>query len=157
MEDVMSEELELTDERLAEALRGCTKREVTVCRKCPMKSCVDPGKSCCDAMLLKAAERIGALAEENRRLRDATEGYAKELVQRMVTLAREGNTAGARGLEKVSGDLVMELNEIQDKLVKLGRESVVRAEPVAGQGWRVTLITVEGREVFNGEEAAQGE
>ena len=153
----MSEVLELTDERLAEALRCCAKSEAAACRKCPMGLQEQDGKCCFDALRLMAAERIGALAAENRRLRDATEGYTKELVQRMVTLAREGNTAGARGLEKVSGDLVMELNEIQDKLVKLGRESVVRAEPVAGQGWRVTLITVEGREVFNGEEAAQGE
>lgn len=151
----MSEVLELTDERLAEALRGCTKRKVTVCRKCPVKGRAEDGKACCDTMMIMAAERIGALAEENRRLRDATEGYAKELVERMVTLAREGNTAGARGLEKVSGDMIFELNSVQAKLVKLGRESVVRAEPVAGQGWRVTLIQVEGREVFNGEEAAQ--
>ena len=151
----MSEVLELTDERLAEALRDCTKREVTVCRKCPVKDRTEDGKACCDTMMIMAAERIDALAAENKELRAATEAYAGELVQKMVTLAREGNTAGARGLEKVSGDLVMELNEIQDKLVKLGRESVVRAEPVAGQGWRVTLIQVEGREVFNGEEAAQ--
>ena len=151
----MSEVLELTDERLAEALRCCAKSEAVACRKCPMELKDRDDKLCFDALRLMAAERIGALAEENRRLRDATEGYAKELVGRMVTLAREGNTAGARGLEKVSGDLVMELNEIQAKLTELGRGSVVRAEPVAGQGWRVTLIQVEGREVFNGEEAAQ--
>lgn len=153
----MSEKLELTDERLAEALRCCTKSEAAACRKCPMGLQEQDGKCCFDALRLMAAERIGALAEENRRLRDATEGYTKELVQRMVTLAREGNTAGARGLEKVSGDLVLELNEIQDKLVKLGRESVVRAEPVAGQGWRVTLITVEGREVYKTEGGADAE
>lgn len=153
----MSEKLELTDERLAEALRGCTKREIAVCRKCPVKGRAEDGKACFDTMMMMAAERIGALAEENRRLRDATEGYAKELVERMVALAREGNTAGARGLEKVSGDLVFELNSVQAKLTELGRKSVVRAEPVAGQGWRVTPIQVEGREVFNGEEAAQGE
>lgn len=151
----MSEVLELADERLAEALRGCTKREVTVCRKCPVKGRAEDGKACCDTMMMMAAERIGALAAENKELRAATEAYAGELVQKMVTLAREGNTAGARGLEKVSGDLVFELNSVQAKLTELGRESVVRAEPVAGQGWRVTLIQVEGREVFNGEEAAQ--
>lgn len=133
----------------------CIEIAAAACRKCPMGISTDGEKCCFDVLRLKAAERIGALAEENRRLRSATEGYAKELVQRMVTLAREGNTAGTRGLEKVSGDLVFELNSVQAKLTELGRESVVRAEPVAGQGWRVTLIQVEGREVFNGEEAAQ--
>ena len=151
----MSEVLELTDERLAEALRCCAKSEAGACRKCPMELREVDGKCCFDALRLKVADRLGALAEENRALRAATEEYAGELVQRMVTLAREGNTAGARGLEKVSGDLVLELNETQAKLTELGRGSVVRAEPVAGQGWRVTLIQVEGREVFNGEEAAQ--
>lgn len=153
----MSEVLELTDERLAEALRGCAKREVTVCRKCPVKGCAEDGKCCFDALRLMAAERIDALAEENRRLRNATEGYAEELVQRMVTLAREGNTAGARGLEKVSGDLMLELNSIQAKLVELGRVAVVQAEPVAGHGWRVTLIQVEGREVYKAEGGADAE
>lgn len=96
----MSEVLELTDERLAEALRCCAKSEAAACRKCPMGISTDGEKCCFDVLRLKAAERIGALAEENRRLRDATEGYAKELVGRMVTLAREGNTAGARMREE---------------------------------------------------------
>ena len=151
------EPLELTDRELMEALRGCTERKVTVCRKCPVKNCAEGGKSCADTMLLMAAERIGALMEKNRKLMDATEGLVKELTERMVTLARESNTARERGLQKASGDYVLALNEIQAKLEALGRASLVGAEPVEGQGWRVTLIVVDGTEVFKAEGGADAE
>ena len=149
--------LELTDRELMKALRCCAKSEAAACRKCPMGISTDGEKCCFDALRLMTAERIGALVEENRRLMDATEGLVKELTERMATLARESNTARERGLQKASGDYVLALNEIQAKLEELGRASVVGAEPVEGEGWRVTLIVVDGTEVFKAEGGADAE
>lgn len=151
------EEIKLTNEDLMKALRCCTKSEAAACRKCPVKNCAEGGKSCVDTMLLMAADRLGALMEKNRKLLDATEGLVKGLTERMVTLARESNTARERGLQKASGDYVQALNEIQAKLEALGRASLVGAEPVEGQGWRVTLIQVDGTEVFKAEGGADAE
>lgn len=141
------EEIKLTDAQLEAALRCCAKSEAGACIKCPMRLREDGGKCCFDALRLMAAKRLEELAEENRRMRDATEDIVKALAERMVQLARECNTARERGLPKASGDYVLVLNQIQEKLVALGRASVVAAEPVDG-GWRVTGITVEGRAVF---------
>lgn len=146
MEDVM-DEIKLTDAQLEEALRCCAKSEESACKKCPMGVREADGKCCFDALRLMAALRLEELAEENRRMRDATEDIVKALAERMVQLARERNTARERGLPKANGDYVLVLNQIQEKLVALGRSSVVAAEPVDG-GWWVTGITVEGREVF---------
>lgn len=151
------EEIKLTNEDLMKALRCCTKSEAAACRKCPMELREQDGKCCFDALRLMAADRLGALMEKNRKLMDATEGLVKELTERMVTLARESNTARERGLQKASGDYVLALNEIQAKLEALGRASLVGAEPVEGQGWRVTLIMVDGTEVFKAEGGADAE
>lgn len=144
------EPLELTNEDLMKALRCCAKSEAEACRECPMGIGAEGEKCCFDALRLMAAERIGALM-------DATEGLAKELTERMANLARESNTARERGLQKASGDYVLALDEIQAKLEALGRASVVGAEPVEGQGWRVTLIVVDGTEVFKAEGGADAE
>lgn len=147
----MSEVLELTDERLAEALRGCTKREVTVCRKCPMKSRVEPGKSCCDAMLMMAAERIEALAEENQRMRNATSRIVERGIAELVRLAGEANTAVERGLYGVSDDLVSRMQEHMTELVELGRGSMIHMQPLGQTGTRVDLVKVGGEVIYRRE------
>lgn len=145
------EEVKLTDAQLTKALRCCAKGpgDLDGCRICTLeKNWEDAdGEKCYDRLVLQAADRLEELAEENRRMRDATEGYVAELEKQMVHLARECNTAQERGVTGVAGDIVLALNQIQEKLVELGRTSVVAAEPVDG-GWRVAGITVEWREVF---------
>lgn len=136
------EEIKLTDGQLVRVLRLCAKDE-PICQKCPLYE----ENGCHKACKLAAAKRLEELAEENRRMRDATEDIVKALAERMVHLARECNTAQERGVTGVAGDIVLVLNQIQEKLVALGRSSVVAAEPVDG-GWRVTGITVEGREIY---------
>lgn len=143
------EEIKLTDAQLEEALRCCAKSEAGVCIKCPMGLREDGGKCCFDALRLMAALRLEELAEENRRMRDATEDIVKELAERMVQLARECNTAQERGLPKASWDYVLVLNQIQARLLELDRVSVVRAVPgEGGTGWTVLGISVEDRVVF---------
>ena len=147
----MTEMPALSGREIMAALRCCSSnaREGGGCGACPMYG-RDGRLECSEMVCCMAADEIG-------RLLDATEWLVKELTERMVTLARESNIARERGLEKVSGDLVLELNAIQEKLVKLGRTSVVGAEPVEGQGWRVTLIMVDGTEVFKAEGGADAE
>ena len=147
----MSEQLELTDERLAEALRGCTKREVTVCRKCPIKSRVDPGKSCCDAMLMMAAERIGALAEENQRMRNATSRIVERDIAELVRLAGEANTAVERGLYGVSDELVSRMQKYMTELQELGRGSVIGMQTLGETGTLVDLVKVGGEVIYRRE------
>lgn len=143
------EEIKLTDAQLEAALRCCAKSEASACKKCPMGLREDDGKCCFDALRLMAAKRLEELAEENRRMRDATEGYAAELARQMTDMARECNTAQERGLPKASGDDVLALNQIQARLLELGRVSVVRAVPgEGGAGWTVLGISVEDRVVF---------
>lgn len=75
--------------------------------------------------------------------------YVAELARQMADMARECNTDQERGLPKASGDYVLALNQIQEKLVALGRVSVVRAVPgEGGTGWTVLGISVEDRVVF---------
>lgn len=147
----MTEMPALSGREIMAALRCCSSnaREGGGCGACPMDE--KAGRLECSEMICRMA------ADEIGRLLDATEGLVKELTERMVTLARESNIARERGLEKVAGDLVLELNAIQEKLVKLGRTSVVGAEPVEGQGWRVTLIMVDSTEVFKAEGGADAE
>lgn len=141
----------LSGREIMAALRCCSSnaREGGGCGACPMDG--SDGRLECSEMICRMA------ADEIGRLMDATEGLVKELTERMVTLARESNTARERGLQKASGDYVLALNEIQAKLEALGRASVVGAEPVEGQGWRVTLIMVDGTEVFKVEGGADAE
>lgn len=136
------EEIKLTDAQLILSLRACESEE-----KCAGCHLTPPAGNCFGELKRMARVRLEELAEENRRMRDATEDIVKALAERMVQLARECNTARERGLLKASGDYVLALNQIQEKLVALGRSSVIAAEPMDG-GWRVTGITVEGREVF---------
>ena len=147
----MSEQLELTDERLAEALRGCTKREVTVCRKCPIKSRVDPGKSCCDAMLMMAAERIGALAEENQRMRNATSRIVERDIAELRRLAGEANTAVERGRYGVSDELVSRMQKYMTELQELGRGSVIGMQTLGETGTLVDLVKVGGEVIYRRE------
>ena len=145
------EEIKLTDAQLTKALRCCTKDpgDLDGCRSCTLEKRWEDadGVKCYDRLVLQAADRLEELAEENRRMRDATEGYVAELAERMVHLARECNTAQERGGTGVAGDIVLVLNQIQEKLVALCCGSVIAAESVDG-GWRATGITVEGRVVF---------
>lgn len=131
-------------QEIAESVRQCGEMGCDTCQV------TDDRSECVKMQLKAAADTIENLAEENRRLRDATEGYVAELARQMADMARECNTARERGLPKASGDYVLALNQIQAKLVALGRGSVIAAEPMDG-GWRVTGITVEGRTVFSGE------
>lgn len=147
----MTEMPALRGREIVAALRCCSgnAREGGGCGACPMDG--RAGRLECSEMICRMA------ADEIGRLLDATEGVVKELTERMATLARESNTARERGLQKASGDYVLALNEIQAKLEALGRASVVGAEPVEGQGWRVTLIVVDGTEVFKAEGGADAE
>ena len=147
----MTEMPALSGREIMAALRCCSSNalEGGGCGACPMDGGI--GRLECSEMICRMA------ADEIGRLLDATEGVVKELTERMVTLARESNTARERGLQKASGDYVLALNEIQAKLEALGRTSVVGAEPVEGQGWRVTLIMVDGTEVFKAEGGADAE
>lgn len=147
----MTEMPALSGREIMAALRCCSSnaREGGGCGACPMDG--RAGRLECSEMICRMA------ADEIGRLLEATEGVVKELTERMATLARESNTARERGLQKASGDYVLALNEIQAKLEALGRTSVVGAEPVEGQGWRVTLIMVDGTEVFKVEGGADAE
>lgn len=130
-------------QEIAESVRQCGEMG---CDTCKVK---DDRSECVKMQLKTAADTIENLVEENRRLRDATEGYAGELEKQMVQLARECNTAWERGLPKASWDYVLVLNQIQEKMVALGRESVIRAVPgEGGTGWTVLGISVEDRVVF---------
>ena len=143
------EKIELTDAELPTALRCCTEAPDSGdgCKGCPLYGRWED--ECYDRVNLAAALRLEELAEENRRLRDATEGYAAELARQMADMARECNTAQERGLPKASGDYVLVLNQIQARLLELGRVSVVRAVPgEGGTGWTVLGISVEDRVVF---------
>ena len=148
----MSEVLGLTDERLAEVLRGCTKREVTVCRKGPVKGRAEDGKAGCDTMMLMAAERIGALAAENRRLQGIVDGFASKVEEQMVRIARECNDAGV----SEAADRAVELSLLQAELAAMDRECVVHAEPVDGV-WRIDWIRVGDREIYRREDGPDGE
>jgi hypothetical protein len=123
-----------------------------------MKSCVEPGKSCCDAMQMMAAERIGALAEEIQRMRVATSRIAERGIAELRRLAGEANTAVERGLYGVSDELVSRMQEHMTELVELGRESMIHMQPLGMTGTRVELVKVGGeviyrREGFEGEES----
>lgn len=147
------EEIKLTDAQLTKALRCCTKDpgDLDGCRSCTLEKHWEDadGVKCYDRLVLQAAARLEELVEENRRMRDATEGYAAELARQMTDMARECNTAQERGLPKASGDDVLALNQIQARLLELGRVSVVRAVPgEGGTGWTVLGISVEDRVVF---------
>lgn len=142
----------MKNKEIIEALRMCCSSSMTDCSQCPENGA--KGGICFERLNKRAADTIeqmeaelAKLREENLRMRDTTEGYVAELARQMADMARECNTAQERGLPKASGDYVLVLNQIQEKLVALGRASVVAAEPVDG-GWRVSGITVEGREVF---------
>ena len=147
----MTEMPALSGREIEAALRCCSSNAQVGggCGACPMDG--KAGRLECSEMICRMA------ADEIGRLLDATEGVVKELTERMANLARESNTARERGLQKASGDYVLALNEIQAKLEALGRTSVVGAEPVEGQGWRVTLIMVAGTEVFKAEGGADAE
>lgn len=147
----MSEELELTDERLAEALRDCTKREVIVCVECPFRSYAKGGKSCLNEIQLKAAERIGAMAEEIQRMRNATSRIVERDIAELVRLAGEANTAVERGLYGVSDELVSRMQEHMTELVELGRESMIHMQPLGQTGTRVDLVKVGGEVVYRRE------
>lgn len=141
----------LTGREIAAALRCCSTNpgEGGGCVNCPMDK--KAGRlECSELICLMAADKLGELL-------DATEEVVKALAERMADLARECNTAQKRGLMKTSGDYVLALNEIQSKLTQLGRASIVQAEPVGEHGWRVTLIRVEGTEVFRSEGGADAE
>ena len=148
----MSEVLGLTDERLAEALRCCAKNEAAACRKCPMGISTEGEKCCFDALRLKAAERIGALAAENRRLQGIVDGFASKVEEQMVRIARECNGAG--GSE--AADRAVELSLLQAELAAMDRECIIQAEPVVG-GWRVDWIRVGDREIYRREDGPDGE
>lgn len=138
------EEIKLTDAQLILSLRACEDEES--CAGCHLGP---PSGNCFGELKRIARERLEELAEENRRMRDATEDIVKALAEQMVQLARECNTAQERGLPKASGDDVLVLNQIQARLLELGRVSVVRAVPgEGGTGWTVLGISVEDRVVF---------
>ena len=138
------EGIKLTDAKLILSLGSCESEE-----KCAGCHLAPPAGNCFGELKRMARVRLEELAEENRRLRDATEDIVKALAERMAQLARECNTAQERGLPKASGDYVLVLNQIQARLVKLGRVSVVRAVPgEGGTGWTVLGISVEDRVVF---------
>ena len=141
--------LVLTEEEIAKALRCCATDSNSGggCRNCPLDK--RAGRlECSELICLMAADRIGELQEELRKLRDATEDICQREITEMVRLAKECNTALERGLHGVSDAVFAKITEHQQALSGLGRGSVVHAEPMGEHGRRVDWIRVEDTVVF---------
>lgn len=148
--------LVLTAEEIVKALRCCAtdSKAGGGCRNCPLDKKV--GRlECSELINLMAADRIGELLEENRKLRDATESICKLEQAELVRLAGEMNTALDRGLHGANRELFARMHEHQTVLMDLGRGSVIQADPVSEKGWRCVRVEVEGTCVF-GERDEQG-
>lgn len=150
------ETLVLTTEQIVKGLRCCATGTNAGggCRNCPLEP-VRRKIECAELINLMAADRIGELQEENRRLRDATEVICRKQGQELARLAGEANTALDRGLVGVNEDHFAAMLECQNVLSELGRETVIRAEPAGGEkGWRILGVRVEGVTVFGSMEQA---
>ena len=150
--------LVLTGDEIVKALRCCATDSNSGggCRNCPLDK--RAGRLECSEMIcLMAADRIGELQEELRKLRDAAEGICQTEITEMIRLAKECNTALERGLHGASDADFAKITEHQQVLSGLGRGSVVHAEPTGEHGWRVEWIHVEGAAVFEAGGGADAE
>lgn len=149
--------LVLTAEETIKALRCCATNESSGGghRNCPMD-----GKAgrleCSELLSLMAADRLEELSEEVRKLRDATEGICQRQLEELIRLAGEANTALDRGLVGVNEGHFSAMMECQSVLSELGRESVIRAEPVGEKGWRILGVRAAGRVIFGEMESDGG-
>lgn len=99
---------------LRKALRCCAtnSNDGGGCLNCPLhknRSKIE----CAETINLMAADRIGELLEENRKLRDATEGICQREQDEMVRLAGEMNTALEQGLTGVNQEHLSRMLERQ--------------------------------------------
>lgn len=149
--------LVLTAEEVAKALRCCATdaRNGGGCCNCPMDK--KAGRlECSELICLIAADRIGELLEENRKLRDATEEICQREQAELARLAGEMNTALDRGLYGTNRECFARMQEHQQLLTQLGRESMIQAEPVGEKGWRCVAVKVEGTCVYGERDGAGG-
>ena len=150
MEDVM-EEIKLTDAQLILSLRACEDEES--CAGCHLRP---PSGNCFGELKRMARERLEELVEENRRLRDAKEEICQRQVAQMIKWAGEANISAERGLTKANQAQIDEILSCQKVLTELGRESVIRLEPMEDGTDRVLGIRV-GETVICGSLEEDGE
>lgn len=139
-------------ERLRERLACAGESE---CDSCPLNDPADTGRSCIDELKQQAGSMIARLydanekaAEENRKLRDATEEICQRQMAEMVRLAGEMNTSAERGLAGANRGQFDELLQCQKVLTELGRGSAIRTEPMEDGVDRVLGIRVGGKVIF---------